>query len=180
MTGPETLLRLSKKIIGKEYSFIASPEFMSMQESEIKKYAKKDALKIIALRDFHKIPFNRGGVQLITPEIVFYFINGEFRDMQTEKTLVIFLKRNMKYIKTIILGVGHETGTIVDIKLLVQEAAKLRASNMILAHNHPSGNLKPSEADNTLTKNIKEIGKIIGTTLLDHLIICDNKYISII
>ena len=68
--------------------------------------------------------------------------------------------------------------TVVDAKIVFKMAIDKLASSIILCHNHPSGNLKPSEADKQLTKKIKEAGIILDLPILDHLIFADNKYLS--
>jgi len=83
----------------------------------------------------------------------------------------------------IVLGIynlskGGVSGTVVDVKLLLASAIKANASSIIIAHNHPSGNLKPSENDNRLTKKIKEACKLVDLSLLDHLIVTKDGFFS--
>ncbi|MEZ4858417.1 MAG: JAB domain-containing protein [Flavobacteriaceae bacterium] len=73
---------------------------------------------------------------------------------------------------------GGITGTLVDIKLLFVVVIKSKASGLILAHNHPSGNLKPSNNDITLTKKIREASKFLDIELIDHIIVSNKKYYS--
>jgi DNA repair protein RadC len=74
---------------------------------------------------------------------------------------------------------GGVAGTVVDLKVVFAAALKARASSMIFAHNHPSGNLLPSQADLDLTKRFKEAGKILDIQVLDHLILSpDDRYYS--
>lgn len=82
-----------------------------------------------------------------------------------------------------VLGVCHisEDGlneTSADIRIIMQAAILGNASAIILAHNHPSGNIQPSMQDDQVTKRVKEIAKLIGINLLDHLIITDETYYS--
>ena len=73
---------------------------------------------------------------------------------------------------------GGVTGTVVDLRLIFAAAIKANATGIILAHNHPSGNLKPSYQDLQLTKRIKEVGELLDINLLDHLIITAEGYLS--
>jgi DNA repair protein RadC len=66
---------------------------------------------------------------------------------------------------------GGLAGTVVDPKVVFAAALKARASSLILAHNHPSGNLKPSQADTDLTNKIKQGGELLDIAILDHLIL---------
>ena len=69
-------------------------------------------------------------------------------------------------------------GTIVDVRLIFAAAIKANAVGLILAHNHPSGNLKPSYIDIQLTKRVKEAGQLLDIQLLDHLILTSDGYLS--
>ena len=73
---------------------------------------------------------------------------------------------------------GGLTATIVDIRMLFKGAVERLATSIIIAHNHPSGTLKPSQADIKLTNKIKEAGQILDVQILDHLIISDTGYYS--
>ena len=73
---------------------------------------------------------------------------------------------------------GGVSGTVVDPKIIFKIAVEHLASSIILCHNHPSGNLKPSDADISLTKKIKEAGALLEIPILDHLIISDTGYFS--
>lgn len=74
---------------------------------------------------------------------------------------------------------GGVSGTVVDLKIVFAAALKGRASSIILAHNHPSGNLKPSQADIELTRKFRKAGEILDISVLDHLILSpDGDYYS--
>jgi len=73
---------------------------------------------------------------------------------------------------------GGLSGTVVDVRLILATALKAGASSMILCHNHPSGNLKPSEADYKITQKIKDAGETMDIQVLDHLIITGEAYFS--
>ena len=73
---------------------------------------------------------------------------------------------------------GGMTGTVVDVRVVFQVALKSCATSIILGHNHPSGNLNPSESDTKITQKIKEAGNLMDIQLLDHLIISDKDYYS--
>jgi DNA repair protein RadC len=74
---------------------------------------------------------------------------------------------------------GGISGTVTDVRLIFQAAIKANASGIIVCHNHPSGNLNPSESDTKLTQKIKEAGNLMDIQLLDHLILTtDDNYYS--
>jgi DNA repair protein RadC len=73
---------------------------------------------------------------------------------------------------------GGLSGTVTDIRLIFQGAIKANASGIIVYHNHPSGNLNPSESDTKITHKIKEAGNLLDIQLLDHIIINEEDYYS--
>jgi DNA repair protein RadC len=96
-----------------------------------------------------------------------------------EEFLVLFLNRANRVTGIFRLSKGGVAGTVVDIKILFAAALKAMASGVILAHNHPSGNKYPSQADITLTTRIKQAGDILDIKVLDHLILThDGDYYS--
>jgi DNA repair protein RadC len=95
-----------------------------------------------------------------------------------EESILLLLNRANKALGFVKLSSGGTTGTIVDIKLIFAIALKTNAHSIIIAHNHPSGNLRPSDADLKLTKELSASGKILGIPLLDHLILTDEGYYS--
>ena len=95
-----------------------------------------------------------------------------------EEMLVLLLNRNNQILGYHTLSSGGITGTVADIRLLYSVALNALATSVIIAHNYPSGNLNPSEADRVLTRKVKEAGKIMDITLLDHLIITKDGYFS--
>lgn len=88
-----------------------------------------------------------------------------------EQFLVIFLNRSNRPLGVLKLSTGGISGTVADIKLIMATALKSLSSAIIIAHNHPSGELKPSQADIQLTKQIKDACKFFDIQLLDHLIL---------
>lgn len=95
-----------------------------------------------------------------------------------EEFKVILLNRNNRVLGIINLSSGGLTGTIVDPKILFSVALKSCASSLILAHNHPSGNLKPSQADIDITRKLVTSGKMLEIGVIDHLIITTDGYYS--
>jgi len=99
-------------------------------------------------------------------------------DLDHEQFYVVLCNRANHVIKVECIGKGSISGTVVNLGQILKLASLNNASAVVLAHNHPSGNLKPSEADNVLTKRIKEALKLIDVQLIDHLIITQESYYS--
>ena len=95
-----------------------------------------------------------------------------------EQFVVLYLNRANRVIGSYQLSKGGITGTIADVRLILSVALKTLASGLILAHNHPSGNLKPSEADKQITSKIRQAAKLLDIELIDHIIISSEGYCS--
>ena len=95
-----------------------------------------------------------------------------------EQFKVLFLNRANKILGIIDLSTGGVTGTVADPKLIFVAALKANACSIIISHNHPSGNLKPSQADEQLTQKIKQAGQLLDIRLLDHIIVTSEGYYS--
>jgi len=95
-----------------------------------------------------------------------------------EACMALYLNRANNTIGYAIIGIGGLSGTVVDPKIIFQHALLCNASALILSHNHPSGNLNPSEADKSITKKISKAGKVLEIDVLDHVIITKNSYFS--
>ena len=108
----------------------------------------------------------------------FNLIQGELMDLPHEEFWVLLLNRAQCLIKKKRISEGGVSGTVADPRIIFKLALEELASGVIVVHNHPSGNLNPSQSDIDLTKKLKEAGKVIEIQLLDHLIIAGNKYFS--
>lgn len=95
-----------------------------------------------------------------------------------EEFKVLFLNRSNRVLQLFTVSCGGITGTIADPRIILAAALKLGACGMILAHNHPSGSTKPSKADEELTKKIKYAAQFHDITVLDHVIITSEGYLS--
>lgn len=109
---------------------------------------------------------------------IYHLLLTHLSDAISEEFWIVFLNHRNKVIGKEKISAGGLTATIVDLRLLFKNAIDRLATSIILAHNHPSGTLKPSQADIHLTNKIKEAGKILDVQLLDHLIIADTGYYS--
>ena len=95
-----------------------------------------------------------------------------------EESYVMFLNRANKALGVSLISKGGMAETVMDVKIILQTALKVHASGIILSHNHPSGNLRPSEPDKQITSKIKEACKVLDLHLLDHIILTEESYYS--
>lgn len=108
----------------------------------------------------------------------FEILKGDLMDIQHEEFWLLLLNRANRVLKKHRISSGGIHGTVADPKIIFKIALEEPASGIIVAHNHPSGNLTASQQDIELTKKLKEAGKLLEIQLLDHLIIAGKKYYS--
>lgn len=122
--------------------------------------------------EFLKKPFVRSSKE------AYEVLRGDLTDLEHEEFWILLLKRNNELIRKVSVSSGGITGTVADIRMIFKHAIDSLASSIILAHNHPSGNLQPSSVDERLTKQIVAAGRIMDISVNDHLIITDAGYFS--
>ena len=105
-------------------------------------------------------------------------LEGVLTDLQHEEFWILLLNRSNQIIDQVRISSGGISGTVTDVRLILNAAVEKLASGIILAHNHPSGNLSPSDADLKITKKIKDAAQLLDLSLLDHLILSDQGYLS--
>jgi DNA repair protein RadC len=116
-----------------------------------------------------KITCSRDAFEILSPFV---------ENLGHEEFWVLFMNRANKIIEIKNVSSGGITGTVFDIRLVLKDALQLEAVNLILCHNHPSGNLDPSPADKDITLKSKDAAKLMNIEILDHLIIGENNYFS--
>ncbi|MEA3505431.1 MAG: DNA repair protein RadC [Bacteroidota bacterium] len=109
---------------------------------------------------------------------VYEYVQTLFSESPYESFVIVLLNRANKILRAIQISEGGMTGTVADPKKIFKKALETNAAAIILCHNHPSGNLTPSESDNILTKKLKNAGELLDLPVLDHLIVGDNSYYS--
>ncbi len=105
-------------------------------------------------------------------------LRSDLMDLNHEEFWILLLNRNHQVINKANISRGGVSGTVVDPKLIFKKALEHLSCAMIVAHNHPSGHLKPSKADLSLTKKLTEAGLLMEIPVLDHLILTNEGYLS--
>lgn len=149
---------------------------------KIKGVGKAKAVTIISALELGRRRKNSNQIlrQRITSSVeALEVIKPDLMDLNHEEFWVIVLNRANYVLKKIQISRGGISGTVADPKLIFKSALEEGGSSIILIHNHPSGNLNPSQADITLTKSMKEAGKFMEIPVLDHIIVSDNAYFSL-
>ena len=117
-------------------------------------------------------------VKVVTSSDAASIFKSMLSDLAHEEFWVLLLNRNNLVIDKVMVSRGGLSGTVIDVRIILKMALEKLACSIILCHNHPSGNLVPSEADKEITRKIKEAGKHMDIPVLDHLIIGNGSYFS--
>lgn len=140
------------------------------------------ALQILSVMEFaRRIAKRSAGEKLdfSSPGTVAGYYMEDMRHLKQEHLVLVMLNGKNKFIRDRVLFIGSVNQSIVNPREIFIEALKNEAVNIILLHNHPSGDITPSRADLLITHRVKEAGSLIGINLLDHIIIGDRRYHSI-
>ncbi len=116
--------------------------------------------------------------QIITSKDAYNFFEPLISDNKHEEFWIVMLNRANKIIGHKKISEGGINGTVADPRIIFKQALENYATSIVLCHNHPSGNIIPSNEDIRLTQKIKEAGKLLDILVLDHIIIGDKKYYS--
>lgn len=116
--------------------------------------------------------------KILSSEDVYRIMQPYLLDQPLEQFWIVLLNRANVVIRTHCISQGGVSGTVADPKPIFKEALEKLASSIVLVHNHPSGNLSPSEADRHLTRKLKEAGKHLDLPVLDHIIFTNHGYYS--
>lgn len=167
--------------------YISGGSYIHLPEADVlirmKGITKKRAEVIDAIRNasisakYHKL--NKGDI-LRSSHQMYDVLRPRLNDLEHEEFHVVMLNRQLKLIDVVKIGEGGWNSTTVCPKRLFREVLLMRASVIVLAHNHPSGAQKPSMADMNLTKRLVKAGEILEVKVIDHIIVArDNGYYSL-
>jgi DNA repair protein RadC len=178
----ESAVDLCKRILSDKEHQLKKLSKMSIKELQnYKGIGEAKAISIIAALEIGK---RHGNSELpIFPKITssqdaFKVLKSIIGDLEHEEFWALFLDNSNKVINKLQVSKGGITSTVVDIRLIFKKAITSGAVSIILAHNHPSGTLKPSRQDIKLTEKFKNASEIMDIKLLDHLIVTDKSYFS--
>jgi DNA repair protein RadC len=159
-------------------------ELAKMSVTELKKVKGIGTVKAIVLAAAMEIGRRRKEVAAVEkPKVsgsrdAFELLHGVMMDLPNEEFWVLLLNRANKVTMKKRISEGGLTGTVADPRIIFKLAVEELACGIIVAHNHPSGNLTASQSDIELTRRLKEAGRVMEIQVLDHLIIAGNKYFS--
>ena len=149
---------------------------------DLKGIGKVKAIQILCLSELAKRLSKaeaRTGLDFSAPETIAQYYMEDMRHSSKEVLKLLFLNTKTRLIGESDLSIGTVNRTIVSPREVFVEALKKNAVSVILLHNHPSGDPTPSKDDILITRRVLEAGRIIGVELLDHIIIGNNRFISL-
>ena len=181
-TTEETAVDLAKNILSKYNNDLSEISKLSVNDlSKFKGMGEVKAITIVAALELgrrRREAEGRKRDKIITSKDVYEIIRPKLVDLIHEEFFVLMLNRANEIIHLYNISKGGMAGTVVDPKLIFKAALEYSACNIILSHNHPSGNPSPSQEDIKITKKITEAGKMIEINVLDHIIIGGDNYFS--
>lgn len=177
-----TAVDLAKEILRHVENDLNLLAKLSVKElSKFKGIGEAKAITIVAALELgrrRKETESREKPRITSSRDSFEALRPYFQDLPHEEFWVLLLNRANQVIRPLQISAGGVSGTVADPKLIFKAAVEHLASSLILAHNHPSGNLQPSQADRDLTKKLRGAGQLLDTPVLDHLILADHRYLS--
>ncbi|OXA81369.1 DNA repair protein RadC [Flavobacterium aquidurense] len=179
----ESAVDLSKRILANADNLNVLGKMSISQLMNFKGIGEAKAITIIAALELGRRRRAEDAVELVkitSSKRVFEIMQPVIGELPHEEFWVLFLNNSNKVISKSQLSKGGISGTIVDVRLVFKLALENGATGLILCHNHPSGNMLPSDADRQITKKIKQAGDSLDVKVLDHLIITETKYYSFV
>lgn len=178
----ESAVELARKIldsVGNNWHMLSMLSIQDLMKfkgiGEAKAISVAATLEIGRRRISQEVPEKK---KIEKSEDAFKILHPFLADLPTEEFWAIFLNQNNRVVFQTKLTNGGINQSLVDVRILFKTALEHFSTAIIVAHNHPSGNLKPSEEDKKITQQILQSGKVLSIDLLDHLIITQNSYFS--
>lgn len=178
----ESAVELSKRILASVGNNLNKLGKLSVKE--LTKFKGIGEAKAVAIAAAVEIGRRRRGeeaqqiAKINSSADAFELLLPQIGDLQHEEFWILYLNNANKVLLSSQISKGGLTGTLVDLRIVMKQALEVGAVGMILAHNHPSGTLKPSRADKQVTEKIKSAATALDIRVLDHLIITQQKYYS--
>ena len=177
----KSALQISKEILNDHGNCINRLSKLDINDlCKYKGIGLTKAVSIIAALELgrRRKPVEQEKAKIQSSEDAYAVLRHPLGDLPHEEFWVLAMNRRNQVQKKILISRGGVSGTVVDLKLVFKPVLELLSSAVIIAHNHPSGNLYPSKADKKLTKRIVDAGRLLDIEVLDHLIIGDQTFYS--
>ena len=181
-TYKKSAVELSREILKSVDNDLNKLARLSIHDlKKFKGIGEAKAITIVAALELGRRKKNEAAIKVLTvrsSKDVFDLLAPHYEDLSHEEFHVIILSRANKVLSTELISKGGMNATVADGRLIFKKALERGASGLILCHNHPSGNVRPSIADIELTRKLKSFGDFIDLPVLDHIIISGSSYFS--
>ncbi|MGB8705292.1 MAG: DNA repair protein RadC [Gillisia sp.] len=178
----ESAVELSKRILFESQNNLNLLGKLSVQQlMNFKGIGEAKAISIIAAMELGRRRRSSEALEQVkinSSSTIFEVLQPVLGELTHEEFWILYLNNANKLIEQVQISKGGITGTLVDVRITLRKALELGATSLILAHNHPSGNLNPSEADKQLTKKLKTASESLDIKILDHIIVTEKSYFS--
>ncbi|HUH46901.1 MAG TPA: DNA repair protein RadC [Arenibacter sp.] len=178
----ESAVELSKRILASVNNNLNELGNLSLQQlMQFKGIGEAKAISIIASLEIGRRRRGEKAPRITaigSSKSVYELLQPKMGELPHEEFWIVYLNNSNKVLFAGQQSKGGITGTLVDVRLVLKRALELGAVALILAHNHPSGTLRPSEADKQITKKLKSASEVLDIKVLDHLIITQKEYFS--
>lgn len=178
----ETAVELMKRILVNCHNNLNTLGKMSIQDlCQYNGIGEAKAITILAACELGKRRVREKAEerpQLSTATDIYNYMYTRTQDLDVEEAWIVLMNQNYRLIKTVRLSHGGLTETAVDVRVAMKEAIMANATVMVLCHNHPSNNPKPSKDDDRLTERMKKACELMRIHFLDHIILTDGMYYS--
>ena len=179
-TKNESVIEMSKKLLA-EFKHISNLNNTTISElMEIKGIGSTKAIELLAAIELGRRvnSLNIAKVTIMSSQDIFNYLKYRMQSLTQEQLIAIYLNVKSEIIDTKVLTIGTANQTIIDPKEVMKWALKLSSSHVVIAHNHPSGDPTPSRQDIASTDYLISFAKSLDITIVDHIIIGQNKYFS--
>lgn len=178
----ETAVDLSKRILSFYENNLTKLGKASISElSKFKGIGEAKAISIVAALELglrRKESPVYEIIQVTASSDVYKYLRNTFVHLNHEEFWILLLNRSNRIIGKYLISKGGQAGTVADPKIIFKIGLENNAAYIVMAHNHPSGNLKPSESDDLLTRDAAASGQMLSLPVVDHIIFTDNGYYS--
>ncbi|MDR5591737.1 RadC family protein [Christiangramia sp. SM2212] len=178
----ETAVELSKRILSSSKNNLSELGKLSINQlCNFKGIGPAKAVSIVAALELGRRRRLEEALELKnigSSQSVYEIMQPIIGELPHEEFWILYLNNSNKVIEKFQISKGGITGTLVDVRITLKKALEVGAVSIILVHNHPSGNLKASEADKQLTRKLKVASESLDIKVLDHIIVTEKSYLS--
>lgn len=181
-TKSETAVQVARRMLAENNNNINLLAKLSL--NELRRYKGVGPVRAITISAAFELGRRRTETEVIekikitSSEVAYRILQKRLSDLPHEEFWMLILNRANQVMKEEVLSKGGISGTVVDIRLICKSALENKASGIVIAHNHPSGQVAPSQHDIGITRKLQEALKLFDIALIDHIIVGDARYYS--